>query len=73
MIYYINNFIAPEALLAMRRICNPEIVCSIQTGSTKFYSLIAQSVEQQAVNLLVRGSNPRRGAKQKCQVLKKEA
>ena len=62
MIYLLNNFIALEALLAMRRICNPEIVCSIQTESTKFYSLIAQSVEQQTVNLLVRGSNPRRGA-----------
>ena len=32
------RIIAPEALLAMRRICNPEIVCSIQTGSTSFYA-----------------------------------
>ena len=32
-------FNASEALLAMRRICNPETVCSIQTGGTSINSL----------------------------------
>ena len=31
-----QKFYASEALLAMHWICNPGIVCSIQTGGTKF-------------------------------------